>query len=248
MKISYKAVLLTALGITAVTAAHAQTSAGSDFVLGFNDLAGPSAAQNDYVIDLGPQQNINAGVTWTWSIDPSAFSTAFGADSRALNNVAVGVVEGSTSTFFQTIVGAIGQQPSVLELVSAANYAQGIYTSPTYGASGTTVTSNPNWSYMVSAGPSDLTGQIANHTDLQPMANLAGGEVVETLYESAFTGSGRSETASSLTPVGTFDVNANADTITFTGADVPEPNSLGLLGGAGLLILAFRNKLSRKQA
>jgi hypothetical protein len=49
MKNFYKTALLAALGLGSVVTVQAST----DLLLGFNDAAGPSSAQNDYVIDLG---------------------------------------------------------------------------------------------------------------------------------------------------------------------------------------------------
>ena len=94
MKKLYKAALLAALGLTGATAAQAQV-APSDVFLGFNDSAGPSGANNDYVIDLGAGANFTTTASLNLSSDfnASTFSTAFSADASYLNNVAAGAVQ-----------------------------------------------------------------------------------------------------------------------------------------------------------
>ncbi len=46
----------------------------------------------------------------------------------------------------------------------------------------------------------------------------------------------------------TLDLTGSSPSLTFTPAAVPEPTVLGLLGGAGLLLLSFRRRLGGKNA
>jgi hypothetical protein len=46
----------------------------------------------------------------------------------------------------------------------------------------------------------------------------------------------------------TLDLTGNNASLTFTPSAVPEPSTLGLLGGAGLLLLSFRRRLGGKNA
>ena len=56
MKTTSKAALLAVLGLSAGMAVQAGSE--TDLLLGLTDLAGPSSAQNDYVIDIGAQFHI----------------------------------------------------------------------------------------------------------------------------------------------------------------------------------------------
>jgi len=233
MKNSYQAVLLAALGLTAVTAAQAQTS---DVLLGFNDPNGPTSAQNDYVIDLGLASGftVNTPAT-TFGISPASFITAFGTDSSALNQVNVGAVEGYSAgypkTLFETLASTTPTAFSSANFNNSVSAAQGaplgVEASSTAGS----------WT-------SEL-GSIAGN----PVQSLTGGSITETLWEE--TRSSSLGAPSAWTDIGTLTINANAgsDSITFTGIEaVPEPSTCGLIGVAGLALFSLRNQLSRKQA
>jgi hypothetical protein len=233
MKNSYKAVLLAALGLAVVSAAQAGTS---DVLLGFNDPNGPTSAQNDYVIDLGAASGFTVNTPATvFAIDPVAFNTAFGTDSSALNQVNVGAVEGQTGaypkTLFETLLSATPTAFSSANFNNSAAAAQasplGVQASATSGS----------WT-------SEL-GTIAGN----PVQALTGGTITETLWEE--TRPSLLGAPSAWTDIGTLAIDANANTVTFTGLDaptVPEPSTYGLIGVAGLVLVSFRNKLSRKQA
>jgi hypothetical protein len=126
----------------------------------------------------------------------------------------------------------------------ANSVALGVYSS----------TSATGWTYNIAqsssqpgtSSSSSLAGETAN-----PMLNLSSGVVTETLWEATIGGSGRNKTASAWEDIGTFTINANTDTVSFTGADVsavPEPSTYGLLAGAGLLVVALRRNFSVKNA
>jgi hypothetical protein len=246
----YKAALLTVLGLSSIATAQA----GTDLLLGFNDAAGPSGANNDYVIDLGVTSQFTTTAQLNYSLNSSLFSNAFSADTSDLNNVAVGVVGGNTpanGTQYLFMSGlSTPQTPSETELLNAAAYAQGTtvgeYAS---GASGT-------WSYQVAPSPTSLGLPAANGDTVaaaigsNPLSNLAGGLANINLYEDTASGPGHGATLSGWTEIGTFAVNASADSVSFTGIDVvPEPSTCSLLGGAGLLVLLFRRKIiNRKNA
>ena len=247
----YKAALLAALGLASVTAAQAS----NNMLLGFSDFAGPSSAQNDYVIDLGAASlfTTSASLNLSSLFNASTFTTAFGTDSGYLHNVAVGVVEGGpaatkvndTRTLFQTASGTPQVIiPSTLQTAAAdaAGVAIGNYVSTTTGG----------WSLQVAPSSGNLGGStVASTTGTQPLQNLSSGVIFEDLYENIETKTGNFTYANSgWSKIGTFDINVNTGSVTFDGvaSAVPEPASYGLLAAAGLLIVSLRNKLSRNQA
>jgi hypothetical protein len=44
---------------------------------------------------------------------------------------------------------------------------------------------------------------------------------------------------------GTFNINVDTDTVSFTANAVPEPATYGLFSGIGLLMLALRRQLGK---
>jgi opacity protein-like surface antigen len=252
MKKLYKAALLAALGLGSITAAQAST----DLLLGFNDAAGPTSAQNDYVIDLGlsgatlvADAIANNGTYDLSSLfNSSTFTTAFGSDSSALNNVNVGVVGGysisNPKLLYQTV--AAGVTPAALsgsELSNGANIAQGI-TIGEYAS-----TTGAGWTASVAVNATTLNSQnfpstIANATGISPLGNLSSGVLSIELWENQRNGI---SSPAGWVDQGTFNINLNTDTITFI-TPVPEPSTLGLMGGAGLAALPLCRRFTRKNA
>jgi hypothetical protein len=250
MKKHYKSALLAALGLASITAAQAQTS---DMLLGFNDAAGPSAAQNDYVIDLGAASQFTMTSTYNVTISSSNFSTAFGADGNALNDVAVGAVEGytppsGTGTLFTTAGSPISLVGQAVSWNDAAALAQ---TSSMIGEYASASTSG--WSYYIAASPT-APGNVAGEGFAgyagNPMSQLSSGVVSLALYESTASLGTRSEAVTAWTDIGTLYINCNTDTVGFSGVNaVPEPGTYGIiLAGAGLLVFSLRRQRGRKNA
>jgi len=250
-----KLLVLAALGLAGLSTATAGTT---DLLLGFNDAAGPNAAQNDYVINLGltgsglvAAANANSG-TYDLSslLLAGTFSTAFGADSSALNNVSVGVVGSLTgsspSYLFQTVVtGGGAPAPAFVGEFNKAAASASASTVGEYSSSSTT-----GWSYNVAASPTSpggasltTAGDVADQTG-NPLDQLSSGVASLDLWQLTKTGT---SSLGSWVDDGTFNINLNSDTITFTAAPAPEPAGASLLAaGAGLLVIAFRNQLKRK--
>ena len=244
----YKAALLAALGVGSLNSAQAQTySTYSDLVLGFNDAAGVSAHNNDYVIDLGAISSLTSGETW--SINSSQFTTAFGTDLSLANHIAVGIVGGNTpptgeNDAFTTLKGNPTTIPSktAIKIANGAAFSQGILVG--VNPSSTPYTSG-GWSGLVSASPVNVgTGQSVSGNLGQTLSYLSSGTVSENLYQYSYN----ADNGTVYTPalVGTFNIDANSDTITFTA--VPEPSTLALAAVAGLMALSFGRKLIRKNS
>lgn len=241
----YKAALVAALGLALSPVAKA-----ADLYVGFNDLAG--ATGNDYVIDLGAYTSFTTSSTVNGLISSSLFTTAFGTDANALNDVAVGAVAGGLNTSAQKYVyqtgNLAGTTPTGTELGESETASSAIPTG-VYGA--TSGAPNYAWDYFVAQGPStpDLSGNgVADETG-NPESDLSGGIASLVLYESTEPSSGHNVTATQWTELGTLSINANSgvDSITFTGVNaVPEPATCGLYAAGGLLMLALRRRISAK--
>jgi len=247
MKNLYKSALLAALGLASITAAHATTT---DVLLGFNDAAGVTANQNDYVIDLGAANlfTTTANLNLSSLFSSSIFTAAFGSDGTLANHVAVGVVQGNTGSLPKTLytTGPLGVSPQSGPFNNAAAAAQaspiGSYASTTTGS----------WSANVAVSPT-VGGTASPNVSIagNPMQYLSSGVITETLYESHRNTSLGAPTA--WTILGTIAIDTIAGTINFTGANfvaspVPEPATYGALAGAGLLALSLRRNLNRKNA
>ncbi len=264
MKKLYKAALLAALGLGSISAAQAN----SDLLLGFNDAAGPTSAQNDYVIDLGLNgatlvadanaaggtydlsSLFNAGTFTTTFINTAADLSGTALDPNWANNVCAGVVGGYTSfnpkLLYQTV--AAGITPASIsgsELSGAANIAQ----SPLIGEYVSTTGSG--WTASVAVDATTLNSAtfpstVANATGISPLSNLSSGVLSMELWENQRNTS--AGPAAGWVDEGTFNINVSSDTVTFTAAPVPEPSTIGLLGVAGLAALQFSRKFKRKNA
>jgi hypothetical protein len=78
---------------------------------------------------------------------------------------------------------------------------------------------------------------------------LSSGVVTEELFESTLPSASRGTSPTAWTEIGTFDINVNTDSVTFTGVDaVPEPATYGLLAASGLLIVSLRRQFKAKNA
>lgn len=248
MKKLYKAALLAALGLASVTAAQAST----DLLLGFNDAGSTnSAANNDYVVDLGAlsQFTTTATIDLSSAFNATTFAAAFGADLGGssygnYNNVAAGAAGGSSGGSVFGTGGATGSSSA-----TAFNYQVNAVGGVVIGEYGSA--SLNSWSSGIAAGPSGFTPGlfVAAGGAPNPMFNLSGGTITEILYQSVYSGSGKSATATGFTEVGTLAIDVNTGSVIFTGvAAVPEPSTYALFGGAGLMLLVFRNKFRRIQA
>jgi hypothetical protein len=246
----YKAALLAAIGIGAISSAQAST----DLILGFNDAAGPAAAQNDYVIDLGLNGATlisdakAAGGTFTFAdgtINASTFSTAFGQDANALNNLGGGVVGGFTGSnpklLYQTV--GLGLTPTALSagglVNTAANAAQGTQVGE-YSSANTA-----GWSALVNVSPAIFGNTASGGSVPGATGTSAEGQVTGGLLSMELWGNQRNTAtgpAIGWVDLGTFNINLNTDAVSFSVSAVPEPTTCVLMGVAGVLLVALRRQ------
>jgi PKD repeat protein len=224
---------LVLMALTAGMAGFNSARAGSiDVLVGFNDAAGPTAANNDYVIDLGmtapalvtAASNAGGTLVLTNAIGNSIYTQAFGGDPNAGNNVAVGVVCGSTApgasyVFQSDILGINGLPTWRVSNNNAWLLAAGEAQTPELGEYASTgpIDGNPGWSQIIAISPTlQGTAEGGNFAgnSTNPVANLVGGNITLPFFESTGTGS-RGFTPSAWTQVGTFDINVNSGNVTF---------------------------------
>jgi hypothetical protein len=249
----YKAALLAALGLAGISTAQAS----SDFLLGFNDAAGPTAAQNDYVIDLGSATSLynaaasNGGTVnvWTSSIG-TLFSSTFTADSSALNDVTAGIVEGFTSGYPKTLY--VTAPTSVLSISTPSG---GQFNNASSAAAGVTIGEYASssdasaWTGAVAASAiapgTEVSGDsVAGNAKVNPMGQLSSGVLDLNLWETTRPSSLGAVAA--YQEVGSVHIDMSSDIIDVT--IVPEPSTYGLLALGGLLILSFRHRINRINA
>jgi hypothetical protein len=241
MKLTYKLALLAALGLATASASY-----GQDLILGFNDAAGPVAAQNDYVVDLGltgsalvADANANSG-SFTIA-NAFSFGTTYQADGNALSDVAAGIIGSSASGVFpRSLYLSAFATPGV---PSTANYSNAANFRPAVGEYASTTANG--WSTEVAPAPGTTTPSTVSAYVVNPEGTLSSGVLSFNLYEETETASGLHDTVGAWTDEGILTINANNDTVTLV-TSVPEPATYGLLAAGGLLIVAVRRQLMGK--
>lgn len=242
-----KAALLAALGLGSVTVAQAQLSGtytSGDLLVGFT-----SGTSFDLIYDLGQASSLSDGETW------SGLQSLIASDLNNVNGFGVGTTldsllwgvvgsgpnSGSPRTLWTTVqpgstpntIRGNGQFAAPFNAVGAL--AENFSAASTQGASAQVdATTGTSWNQQTTYNSTLSTSYVLtyeNPNTTSPFANL---------YSVLNDGS-------TVTPDGGFTLGSD-NSLTYSVASVPEPSSLGFLGGAGLLILAFRTKLSRKQA
>jgi hypothetical protein len=235
MNISYKLALLAALGLAGTLAAQAQSINSSyvtgDLLVGVYD---PTVA-NTEVVDIGSFSSLQNGETWDLSslLTSAGFSSTLNAASQ------FGVVG------YQTVVGSTGdsiystdasQPPSLLRNtrftampdVNTLGLNEGAQLIPS-----PYINPGVDWYSETLAGSSSTL-----FADIGYQVNATVGNAAQ-LWTTVANNSTPSQDS-------TFTLNPSTEVLTY--GTVPEPSTLGLFGGAGVLLLAFRNKFSRKQA
>jgi hypothetical protein len=220
------AVLAAAAGMAAVSAQA--VTYNDDLIVGFT-----SASGNDYLYDLGSAASLYSGESWNLSSALSGFNlnTVYWgvigdvSVSHSVPGYAYSTTDGSyvprPVLNFSDLSGNIDTPTaSIYGSFSAAGAGNSASVAASQGNSWDTETLNPNLS-------TDYINSFENPNML--------GSGTDIFYM-------MQDNNSSAQIAGYFTLGSNG-TLTF----VPEPSTIGLLTGAGLLMVLLRNKFRRNQ-
>jgi hypothetical protein len=229
----------------------------NDLYMGFQNQAGGAAS--DYLINLGGASGIvgsSSVVNLSGDFSLSDFNAVLGASSSMFGGV-VGGSNGNPPDLYATQLRSGGAGvPSVPGSSSPATFYKGdlligyndlSQLSLVAPAAGTGVLDTSKaWVNFVE--PTFANSTFYGSTGINPDSSVGSSSV---LYEDLWYNSNSSSSVKKpFTYEGffTLDLTGNSPSLTFTPAAVPEPSTLGLLGGAGLLLLSFRRRWSGRNA
>lgn len=243
-KLAKVAVVVAGLALVAQVA----NAANNDLLLGFNG----NSSSSDYVINLGNSTslfNSSSVVDLSSDFSLSTFNSTF----SSVNGTKMGAGGGTSSLnpifFFTENRGSAGDSSTALSLTppsittTVASGAAGAFNgiSPFPAAGTGTLINNGN----ATSFTSQMT-TLQNNTGLNPSTAIGSGVIYEDLWQATKT-TGTS-TAWVYKGYLTFDTTGANPLLTFTPTAVPEPSTYGLFGGMGILALAMRRQLRRKNA
>jgi len=239
---TYKLALLTALGLTGLAGTiQAQSYVTGDLLVGIYE---PSAA-NTLVVDLGKATAITGQSFVQWNLTSDLAAAGITVSGATEFGVVGATQAGNPQSVWASGVGsATWTSGNTAAVESSVNTIGQYISSSGFVAEAISGGNGSDWyNQTVITPPTGL-----NATVVGDINSLVGSP--ETLYES--TGSysaGRPPVAvpgSEVTDL-TFNLNPTTDVLTY-GSPVPEPSTYALLAGSGLLVLAWRKLLVRKQA
>jgi hypothetical protein len=232
----------------------------NDLYLGFQNSAGGGSA--DYIINLGAASGIvgqSPVVDLSGSFSSSLFNNA--ALQGSSSQIMAGVVGGENSAtgagtadiFLAQLRtsnfgnAAVAGSTLTQKLTQGQDNTAEADLSPLVSLTAGTGFLDSSKSWETSVEPS-LAGSFYQGTGVNPDSLFSSSTVLyEDLYETSNASSGRGAAANPFTYLGYFslDLTGGSPSLTFTQA-VPEPTVLGLLGGAGFLLLSSRRRFSGK--
>lgn len=234
---------IAALAIGAALVTQAVQAANNDIVVGFTG-GGP----NDYVIDVGQLPAANSGgyVNLISYINASSFTTVFGEAGPVTFGAFGGTQAGATgNTGFMTGATAGTHNGAIPNVGADAN---GMIN--TYGLAGLS-----QGSLVTTADATSFTtysADVTSATSYNPNSAITAGTFTFDLYQGTdvhVAGAHGGFNQTTWVDVGTFSLTESSGAITALSFQAtPEPGSCALMAGAGLMVLAFRHKISRKNA
>ncbi len=237
----------------------------NDLYLGFQNLNGGGTA--DYIINLGAASGI---VSQSSVVDLSSdfslslfngaslqgasshiFGGVVGAATSAFNN-GTAVVYGTalrTSNFGDPALAG-SSAPAGLTKQSVDNSTESTLSQLIAPSAGTgLLDSSKSWEAYVE--PTLNNSSFYGNAGFNPDSAVSTSSVLyEDLWQTSDSGDLRGSSGQPYTYVGyfTLDLTGSSPSLTFTPQAVPEPTVLGLLGGAGLLLLSFRRRFNSKNS
>lgn len=263
MKKIMKTALLAASAALVSHAAQAGDFTADDLYLGFTYSSAPA----DYIIDLGQGStllNATSVVNLSGDISMSTFNSLF---TSGAPGVSMGVVGGnatypaSGNDIYATElrsggagVASVPGSPNLFgpttlsfpnngtELGLGASAVNRMAPDLPVGAGGNFVSSNKVFTAYIVPSANETAQTLPGATSINAMGTIDNSGV---LYEDLWHA-----TTSSQTYLGylTLNLGGSSPSLTFTPQAVPEPTVLTLLGGASLLLLTLRRRLSGKSA
>jgi hypothetical protein len=250
MKQSTKAVILAA-GAALISQAAQASFTANDLYLGFSSVNAPS----DYIIDLGQPGAVGVGgltpVNLSGDFSMPLFSSAF---TSGATGVSMGVVGGqnqfpSSYDLFATAlrVGGAGNVALPGSDLSHFNHSAN-----SIGNSEVTLAGNPfptagngivdpTKSWSANVAPTFTAHSFYGASGINPSSAIDGsGVIYEDLWEAT--------SSSPYTYLGYFTLDLSGANPNLTFTPTPEPTTISLLAGAGLLLLSFRRRFNRTNA
>ena len=246
--------------------AQTQTFTANDLYFGFENYNG--GATEDYIIDLGPASGIVGGsspVDLSGDFSLSDFNAVLGG-SASLNAGVVGgsqynppgwdiyatqlrsggpgnpAMPGSVMSTSEGPISTFGESQ-----ISTSIAALSTLNAPTAGIG--LLDTSLSWTSDVEPAPNQAIQTFYGNSGIDPSSAIGSGGV---LYEDLWKATATYTQGGAFQYEGyfTLDLSGGSPNLTFTPnpTAVPEPTVLGLLGGAGFLLLSFRRRLSRNKA
>jgi hypothetical protein len=256
MKKSTTAAFLFCGAVLASQSAFGQYIA-NDLYMGFQNRAGGGTA--DYIINFGPAAGIvgsSSVVNLSSDFSLANFNAVLGASASMFGGVVAGSNGNPPDLYVTQLRSGGAGTPAVAGSLSPASFYRGdlllgysdlsqlALVAPPPGVG--VLDSSKAWENFVE--PTYAPGTFYDDTGINPDSTISSGGV---LYEDLwYNSNGSSSVKKPFTYAGffTLDLTGSNPSLTFTPAAVPEPSTLGLLGGAALLFLSFRRRLGGNNA